>query len=72
MMKVWVISREGCKKVTQMLLVSTRMQKGPLWFKERLVVPMWEALKKKILDEVHTSRYSIHHRSTKMYHDPRQ
>jgi hypothetical protein len=30
------------------------------------------ALKKKILDEAHTSRYSIHPRSTKMYHDQRQ
>jgi hypothetical protein len=29
---------------------------GTLWFKERLVVPRKEALKKKILDEAHTSR----------------
>jgi hypothetical protein len=43
-----------------------------LWFKERLVVPKKEALKKKILDEAHTSRYSIHPRSTKMYHDLRK
>jgi hypothetical protein len=42
---------------------------GTLWFKDRLVVPKREALKKKILDEAHTSRYSIHHKSTKMYHD---
>jgi hypothetical protein len=45
---------------------------GALWFKERLVVPKREALKKKILDEGHTSRYSIHPGSTKMYHDLRQ
>jgi hypothetical protein len=45
---------------------------GTLWFKERLVVPKREALKKKIMDEVHTSRYSIHPGSTKMYHDLRQ
>jgi hypothetical protein len=45
---------------------------GTLWFKERLVVPKNEALKKKILDEAHTMRYSIHPRSTKMYHDLRQ
>jgi hypothetical protein len=44
---------------------------GTLWFKERLVVPKKEALKK-ILDEAHTSRYSIHPGSTKMYHDLRQ
>jgi hypothetical protein len=31
-----------------------------------------EVLKKKILDEPHTSRYSIHSGSTKMYHDLRQ
>jgi hypothetical protein len=29
---------------------------GTLWFKDRLVVPKKEAQKKKILDEVHTSR----------------
>jgi hypothetical protein len=45
---------------------------GTLWFKVRLVVPKKHALKKKILDEAHTSRYSIHPRSTKMYHDLRQ
>jgi hypothetical protein len=45
---------------------------GTLWFKERLVVPKREALKKKILDEAHTSRYSIHPGSTKIYHDMRQ
>jgi hypothetical protein len=38
----------------------------------QLVVARREALKKKILDEAHTSRYSIHPSSTKMYHDLRQ
>jgi hypothetical protein len=45
---------------------------GTLWFKERLVVPKKEASKKKILDQGHMSRYSIHPGSTKMYHDLRQ
>jgi hypothetical protein len=45
---------------------------GTLWFKDRPVVPKKEPLKKKILDEAHMSRYSIHPRSTKMYHDLRQ
>jgi hypothetical protein len=45
---------------------------GVLWFKERLVVPKREALKKKFLDEGHISRYSIHPGSTKMYYDLRQ
>jgi hypothetical protein len=30
-------------------------EEGTLWFKDRLVVPRKEALKKKILDEAHTS-----------------
>jgi hypothetical protein len=46
--------------------------KGTIWFKERLVVPKKEALKKKILDEAHTLRYSIHSGSIKMYHELRQ
>jgi hypothetical protein len=45
---------------------------GTIWFRERLVVPRRDALKKKILDEAHTLRYSIHPGSTKMYHDLRQ
>jgi hypothetical protein len=35
-------------------------------------VPKKAALKKKFLDGAHTSRYSIHLGSTKMYHDIRQ
>jgi hypothetical protein len=45
---------------------------GILWFKDRLVVPKREALKRKILDEAHTSRYSIHPGGTKLYHHLRQ
>jgi hypothetical protein len=60
--------REGDPKVT----CFREDAEGTLWFKERLVVPKREALKKKILDETHTSRYSIHPGSTKMYHDLRQ
>jgi hypothetical protein len=45
---------------------------GALWFKERLVVLKRKALRKKILDEGHMSRYSIHLGSTKMYHNLRQ
>jgi hypothetical protein len=46
--------------------------KGMSWFNERLILPKREALKKKILDEAHTSRYSIHPMSMKMYHHLRQ
>jgi hypothetical protein len=45
---------------------------GVLWFKDRLVVPKKATIKKKIMDEAHTLRYSIHLGSTKMYHDLRQ
>jgi hypothetical protein len=45
---------------------------GTLWFKDRLVVPRKEALRKKILDEAHILRYSIHPGSTNIYHDLRQ
>jgi hypothetical protein len=45
---------------------------GTLGFKDRSVVPMKEALKKKNLDEAHTLRYSIHPGSTNVYHDLRQ
>jgi hypothetical protein len=35
-------------------------------------VPKNEELRQQILDEAHLSRYSIHPRSTKMYHDLKQ
>jgi hypothetical protein len=59
---------EGAPKVT----CFHEDAEGTLWFKERLVVPKKEVLKKEIMDEAHTSRYSIHPGSTKMYHDLRQ
>jgi hypothetical protein len=43
--------------------------KGVLWFKSRLVIPKNKDLKKKILDEAHLSKFSMHPGSTKMYHD---
>jgi len=45
---------------------------GVLWFKNRLVVPKDLELRKRILDEAHLSRYSIHPGSNKMYQDLRQ
>jgi hypothetical protein len=42
---------------------------GTLWFKDRLVVLKNQELRKKIFDEAHTSKYSIHPGSMKMYHD---
>ena len=40
-------------------------------FKNRLVVPSSEELRRKILDEAHNSMLSIHPGSNKMYHDLR-
>jgi hypothetical protein len=44
---------------------------GTLWLKDSLVVQKKKVLKKNILDEAHTSRYSIHPGSAKMNHDMR-
>jgi hypothetical protein len=43
--------------------------KGILWFEDRLVVPKNRDLKKRLLDEAHLSKFSMHSGSTKMYHD---
>jgi hypothetical protein len=45
--------------------------KGVLWFEDRLVVPKNPELRKKILDEAHLSKFSMHPGSNKMYHDLR-
>jgi hypothetical protein len=45
--------------------------KGILWFEDRLVVPKNGELRKKILDEAHLSKFSMHLGSTKMFHDPK-
>jgi hypothetical protein len=60
--------RQGDPKVT----CFHEDKEGTLWFKERMVVTRREALKNKILDKAHTSRYTIHPGSTKMYHDLRR
>jgi hypothetical protein len=45
--------------------------KGVLWFEDRLFVPKNPELRKKILDEAHISKFSMHPGSNKMYHDLR-
>jgi hypothetical protein len=44
---------------------------GVVKFKNRLVVPASEELRRKILDEAHNSKLSIHLGSNKTYHDLR-
>jgi hypothetical protein len=64
------ILRQLLDKPTEVIVADEKFSFScSVWFKERLVVPKREALKKNILDEAHTSRYSIHPRRTKMYHD---
>jgi hypothetical protein len=43
-------------------------EEGTLWFKDHLVVLKNQEQHKKIFDEAHTSKYSLHPGSTKMYH----
>ena len=45
---------------------------GVLWFKNHLVVPKVPELRQTILEEAHATRFSIHPRSNKMYHDLKQ
>ncbi|MCF7184032.1 hypothetical protein L3H42_11075 [Corynebacterium sp. MC-13] len=44
-------------------------QNGVLYCQNRLCVPDTSGLRKRIMEEAHHSRYSIHPGSTKMYHD---
>jgi hypothetical protein len=44
---------------------------GMFWFNDQIVVPKKNDLRKKILDEAPTSKYSIYPGSTKMYQDLR-
>ncbi|WVZ87827.1 LOW QUALITY PROTEIN: hypothetical protein U9M48_034403 [Paspalum notatum var. saurae] len=47
-------------------------EQGVLWFKNCLVVPKDMELRKKILDEAHTSMFTMHPGSNKMYQDMKQ
>ncbi|WMV18771.1 hypothetical protein MTR67_012156, partial [Solanum verrucosum] len=44
---------------------------GVLRYQGRLCVPRVDKLQERIIEEAHSSRYSIHLGSTKMYHDLR-
>jgi hypothetical protein len=47
-------------------------EQGVVKYKNRFVVPKSDELRRKILDEAHNSKLSIHPGSNKMYHDLRQ
>jgi hypothetical protein len=42
---------------------------GTFWYKKRICIPELKEIRESILREAHDSTYSIHPRSTKMYHD---
>ncbi|WVZ89561.1 hypothetical protein U9M48_035945 [Paspalum notatum var. saurae] len=45
------------------------MNRGTLWYKNRICVPNVDSIRKLILSEAHDMAYSIHPGSTKMYYD---
>jgi hypothetical protein len=63
------IIKENLHQKTEKYKCFRQDGKGILWFESRLVVPKNKDLKKKILDEAHLSKFSMHPVSTKMYHD---
>jgi hypothetical protein len=63
------IIKENLHQKTEKYKCFRQDGKGILWFESRLVVPKNKDLKKKILDEAHLSKFSMHLGSTKMYHD---
>ena len=50
----------------------TQDEHGVIWFRNRLVVPKDFELRKRIMDEAHLTRYSIHPGTNKMYQDLKQ
>ena len=52
-----------------MVLIFSVGDQGVVKFKNRLVVPSSDELRRKILDEAHNFKLSIHPGSNKMYHD---
>jgi hypothetical protein len=63
------IIKENLHQKTEKYKCFRQDGKGTLWFESILVVPKNKDLKKKILDEAHLSKLSMHPGSTKMYHD---
>nr|GFB93602.1 putative nucleotidyltransferase, ribonuclease H [Tanacetum cinerariifolium] len=45
---------------------------GVMWFEDRLCVPSDQALREKVMTEAHSSSFTVHPGSTKMYRDLKQ
>jgi hypothetical protein len=65
------VIKEMIKQKAERYKCFRKDSKGILWFGDRLVVPKDPELRKKILDEAHLSKFSMHPGSNKMYHDLR-
>lgn len=70
-------SDEGMKHIHEKIKVGKancfrKDDQGIVWFNNHIVVLKNDEVCQQILDEAHLSRYSIHPRSTKMYHDLKQ
>jgi hypothetical protein len=63
------IIKEMIKQKAEKYKCFRQDSKGVLWFGDRLVVPKNPELRKKVLDEAHLSKFSMHPGSNKMYHD---
>ncbi|XP_070009724.1 uncharacterized protein [Nicotiana sylvestris] len=50
-------------------IFSLGMDDGSLQYQRRLCVPSIDGLRERLMAEAHTSKYSVHPGSTKMYHD---
>ena len=55
----------------QKVMAFAKRGDGVLRYQERLCVPNVDGIRERIMSEAHSSRYSIHPGSTKMYHDLR-
>ena len=61
----YIMERMKNKKETDFSI----KENGSLWYKERLCIPDKKELKKNILREAHSTPYTAHPGSTKMYQD---
>ncbi|XP_071905663.1 uncharacterized protein [Coffea arabica] len=68
--KTDLVLRRNAEKVQKGKTLDFKVgSEGVLRFRDRIVVPANEEIKKEILEESHRSRYTIHSGMTKMYHN---
>nr|CAB3504695.1 unnamed protein product [Digitaria exilis] len=71
--KIKILKRKLAKEKVKEKYKCFRLDgQGVMWFGHRIVVPKNTELRRKIMDEAHLSKFSIHPGSTKMYQDLKQ